>query len=213
MLSLCALPRPASRSIAVRTLFTSTRIADSVSAHRPWFVSDHKPSQVQQEHIAGPNSASVQLPPQDAPVHLLSLYDKLKTLPYLDPTHLLITKPKEPPISGPSTPFRAPRGRRLRGGTDHGDGFAFPMGTLWDWLLIAQVKEGTEGRGAIYLISKICRENLLTHFPNDPMLLKGISKGSADWAMLDVNQTAIHIVSKAARERWFEHLYQSQSAK
>jgi len=102
-------------------------------------------------------------PPSEAPPYLLQLQSHLLTSPFLDNTKLLITKPPEMKL-GPARSFTAPRGRRNRGGSDHGEGVGEPVGGLWDWYMMVQVKEGTEGRGAIEYLAKNTRQWVSSSF-------------------------------------------------
>lgn len=101
-------------------------------------------------------------PPSDAPKHLLHLHAHLLTLPVLDPASVQIRRP-DPPREGPPIPERLPQGRRRRGGTYAGDGVGEP-GDVWSWIVQAQVKEGTEGKGAIQAVLRSSR-SVVSLFP------------------------------------------------
>ena len=131
---------------------------------------------------------------------------------------------------GPARSFTAPRGRRNRGGSDHGEGVGKPVGGLWYWYMMVQVIEGTEGRGAIEYLAKNTRQWVSSSFlllvplwnsrfvylvkenhPHLPIPPKSRAKNVSDgWYLLDVGDTAIHIVSKTVREKWFGYLYRER---
>jgi ribosomal silencing factor RsfS len=79
-----------------------------------------------------------------------------------------------------------------------------PDGGLWSWVVVAQVKEGTENRGAIESVVRVIRKTLLGHEP--PFLLPPKSRRQAGtgWVMIDAGPFAVHVLSKDARERYFQ---------
>ncbi|KIO24066.1 hypothetical protein M407DRAFT_244573 [Tulasnella calospora MUT 4182] len=161
--------------------------------------------------LAGP-SRVVQPPPSDAPQYLQSLYTQMQTSPFLEANYIRLSAPVAKPAPPPGF-FRAPKGRRRRGGTDHGEGLGAgvePHGQLWSWLLLLQVKEGTEGRGAVEYVAKLTRNLIIKENPGFHVPSKGTTKsrGTSDgWAMLDLGDHAVHVMSKSAREKWFSEYY------
>ncbi|KAG8954028.1 hypothetical protein FRC04_001012 [Tulasnella sp. 424] len=161
--------------------------------------------------LAGP-SRVLQPPPSEAPQYLQALYTQLQTSPFLEHDYIRISAPVAKPSPPPGF-FRAPKGRRRRGGTDHGEGLGAglePHGQLWSWLLLLQVKEGTEGRGAVEYVAKLARNLIIKENPGFHVPSKGTTKsrGSSDgWAMLDLGDHAVHVMSKSAREKWFSEYY------
>ncbi|KAI9456451.1 hypothetical protein F5148DRAFT_1277128 [Russula earlei] len=173
--------------------------APSFSSPRvPWFVDSLEASLTQQ--LPAQRGTSPPLPP-DVPLALKTLHAQLVQAPCLDPSKLLVRDPiPQPP--GPPLPLSTPRGRRKRGGTYAGDGLLEP-GNLWNWIVLAQVKEGTEKRGSIESLERIIRKTLLSM--NPPLQLqKKARKNSHDgWAMVDAGEFVVHILSAGARERYF----------
>ncbi|EJD46087.1 hypothetical protein AURDEDRAFT_113783 [Auricularia subglabra TFB-10046 SS5] len=173
---------------------------------RPWFVVDPPPS-------AQPSAPSPlgSLPALDAsipethPLHTLRTH--LARLPLLEPSSVQISRPLPLP-SGPSLPSRLPQGRRQRGRSYAGEGLPLPGGgDIWQWVVLATVKEGTEGRGAVDAVLRSTRKLLQEHHPDVPLPSFGFSRrstrGSDGWGMLDAGDFAVHVLSREARERWF----------
>ena len=77
--------------------------------------------------------------PPDLPTHLLNLHAELAKSPLLEPGRLEIRPPLYTP-PGPPLPSALPRGRRRRGGTDVGTGVPEPEGSMWRWIVLAQVR-------------------------------------------------------------------------
>jgi len=177
----------------------------------PWFVTpedeEFNAEVLKTEHDAQPRAASLIPPiPHDVPDHIRELHTMLSTSPYLDRSNLLVSRPREP-VAAPPLPFRSPKGRRrVRGGTDFGVGIDMPNNGIWDWCVLAQVKEGTEGKGSISNVIKDIRKKLrelaksgaIAHVPHNRRQLS-----TDGWEMLDIGDFAVHILSKEAREKWF----------
>ncbi|KAF7796934.1 hypothetical protein EIP86_008120 [Pleurotus ostreatoroseus] len=148
----------------------------------------------------------VPLPPlpssilEESPI--AQLHAALASSPFLEPGTLLVTEPI-PTALGPALPRNEPKGRRKRGRTYSGEGIPDSGTGLWRWVVLAQVKDGTEGRGAIESVMRVVRKTLLSTEP--PLALPHNHKRrvSDGWSMLDVGEFAVHIVSRAARERYF----------
>jgi hypothetical protein len=131
------------------------------------------------------------------------LHSQLVKSPLLDKSHLLVTSAVLPE-PGPPLPLRKPQGRRKTGGTYAGESdYEAVGGGIWNWVVMSQVREGTEGRGAIESVVRLVRKTLLKYDP--PVLLpqKSRSKNGSDWYMIDAGNFAVHILSKSARERYF----------
>lgn len=116
---------------------------------KPWFI-DHEPTSTitKSAHLLTgdiPVSSSqgmdvvsqAPLPP-DLPDHLLSLHAELAKSPLLEPGRVEIRSPLPTP-PGPPLPFALPKGRRRRGGTNLGVGVPDTEGSLWRWIVLAQV--------------------------------------------------------------------------
>jgi len=80
-----------------------------------------------------------------------------------------------------------------------------PGNGLWDWFVLAQVKEGTEGKGSINRVVKGVRKTIKQLALGDSSMLPPKRKQSFTdgWAMLDAGDFAVHVVSRDAREKWF----------
>jgi len=167
----------------------------------PWFMQrEHDRPQIIAEEI------QPELPPlpSDIPSHLHILYNHLATLPLLDRSSILVSRPL-PPRPSPPIQFRKPQGRRRRGGhLDAGEGVGEPP-SPWNWIVLAEVKQGTEGKGAIDVIMRSARQVLVSTHPHLALPpKKSIGRNTQDgWGFLDAGDTAIHILSKDAREKWF----------
>lgn len=108
-----------------------------------------------------------------------------------------------PTATGPPLPDSPPKGRRKRGRTYAGEGVYEYAGGIWNWIIIAQVKEGTEKRGAIESVVRIVRRTLLTAQPPLPLPPNSKRRVNDGWAMIDAGEFAVHIVGKEAREKFF----------
>jgi hypothetical protein len=151
-----------SRSLHLSSVVRTQVLAStSTSAQQPWFITEPKPAL----HPT-PVPSQAPPPPSDAPSHLLALHTHLTTSPYLETSSLLLTKaPPAPPLPplDPRAKFAQPKGRRKRNPGYVGEGFERGMGGgpgVWNWVLIAQVKEGAEGKGAIQAVVRRARETV-----------------------------------------------------
>jgi len=139
--------------------------------------------------------------PLGVPPALRHLHAKMAQSPYLEPSQLLVREPiPQPP--GPPLPISEPKGRRKRGRTYAGEGLLEPGG-IWNWIVLAQVKEGTEKRGAIDSLVRLVRKTLLSMEPPIVLQKKTRTDTHDGWAMVDAGEFAVHILSAEARERYF----------
>ncbi|KAI0247052.1 hypothetical protein BJV78DRAFT_1133953 [Lactifluus subvellereus] len=174
-------------------------ISPSVSSRVPWFVDSSEtlltqPASSQRGTLPPP-------PPPGVPLALQNLHAQLVQSPYLEPSKLLVRNPiPQPP--GPPLPMSTPKGRRRRGSTYAGEGFLEPGG-IWNWIVLAQVKEGTENRGAIESLIRLVRRTLLSMEPPFHLPKKARTNTHDGWAMVDAGEFAVHILSAEARERYF----------
>ncbi|KAF8636612.1 hypothetical protein AX17_003422 [Amanita inopinata Kibby_2008] len=169
---------------------------------RPWFVDAVRPSGPSQPHQPPVPPPSL---PDDAPSVLKDLQAELLHLPHLEPTSLLVSRPILPP-SALALPEKQAQGRRKRGGTYAGESvFEDGASGLWSWVLLAQVKEGTENRGGIESVVRAVRKTLLLREPPLPLPPNHKRRLHNGWAMVDAGDFAVHILSKEARERYFGH--------
>ncbi|PFH54404.1 hypothetical protein AMATHDRAFT_90704, partial [Amanita thiersii Skay4041] len=99
-------------------------------------------------------------------------------------------------------PNKAPQGRRRRAGNNSGESFYDSDITgIWNWVLLAQVKQGTENRGAIEFVIRVVRKSLLLREPPIPLPPNHKRQLHNGWAMVDGGDFAVHILSKDARDR------------
>ncbi|KAJ7470684.1 hypothetical protein FB451DRAFT_1038194 [Mycena latifolia] len=167
----------------------------------PWFLADHGlPARPAPPHLR----LSVDPPPlpPDAPQPVKDLHAQLIQSPLIDPTTLLVAQPQSLP-EGPPLPHREPQGRRKRGGTYHGESAYDVPGSLWSWIVMAQVKEGTENKGAIESLVRVVRKTLLGVQPPLPIPPNSKQRANNGWAMIDAGSFAVHVLSKQAKDRYF----------
>jgi len=173
-------------------------VASSLPTRVPWFIDSSETSFTPKTF--SPEQTLLPLPP-GVPSVLHDLHAQLARSPYLEPSKLLVRDPiPQPP--GPPLPMSNPRGRRKRGATYVGEGLLEP-GNLWNWIVLAQVKEGTEKRGSIESVVRLVRKTLLSMDP--PLQLpRNTRKDRYDeWAMVDAGEFAVHVLSAEARWRYF----------
>ncbi|THH07650.1 hypothetical protein EW146_g9256 [Bondarzewia mesenterica] len=185
-------------SASTRMMSTSVSVppADSQTPPpKPWFVD----SEIEPFHY---RSAPPHLPPrltplpESVPTPIRILHAQLSQSPHLEPSSLLVRDPIPTP-PGPPLPEAVPKGRRKRGRTYAGEG-VMQHGGVWTWIVLAQVKEGTEKRGAIESVVRLVRKTLLTMEPPLP-LPKNSRKSITDgWAMIDAGDFAVHVLSQEA---------------
>ncbi|KAH7910657.1 hypothetical protein BJ138DRAFT_1173027 [Hygrophoropsis aurantiaca] len=192
-----------SRLIFPTTALTGTRHFTAAQP-TPWFV-DSEPSLVESLRHAPPHLApNPNDLPDGVPENIKQLYSQLRHSPYLDPSTLSVQTPVNL-LPGPPLPKNIPKGRRKRGRTYSGEGLVEEPEGIWNWILTAQVKEGTENRGSIEAVVRIVRKTLLAMEP--PLSLPPNSKRRMHngWAMIDAGSFAVHIISSEARQKYFEH--------
>jgi hypothetical protein len=120
----------------------------------PWFV-DHLPPSA--PRLLRPQPPPV---PNDAPTVLKNLREDLILIPHLEPTSVIVSRPVTP-LSAPPLPHKSPQGRRRRGGTYAGESaYEDDTNGLWSWVMLAQVKEGTENRGGIESVVRVVRKSV-----------------------------------------------------
>jgi hypothetical protein len=150
---------------ATRALTTASIPADTPEP-LPWFVDPafetrpappHQPARATDSHPPLPADASASAP-------LARLHAALATSPLLEPATLVVCRPPSRP-PGPALPEAEPRGRRRRGGTDLGEGVERMRGVpesggMWAWVVLAQVRDGAEKRGAIESVTRLVRSTV-----------------------------------------------------
>lgn len=145
----------ATRAILPRTLNSSRNHLNAYSS-RPWYVEeDPEPKSPFQE----PTTA-IKPPPEGIPDHLSTVYSFLATSPYLEPLSLVVGPPdKQADVDLPLPLLKSVRKSRKRV-KERGYGVGVSEGPgqgVYNWILMAQVKEGAESRGAIESVSSSLR--------------------------------------------------------
>ncbi|KZT11615.1 uncharacterized protein LAESUDRAFT_747263 [Laetiporus sulphureus 93-53] len=167
----------------------------------PWFVDPSelapRPTPKRPTIPIAPLPVSIQ---RDSPI--AALHAALSTSPHLEPGSLVVREPI-PTADGPPLPDTPVKGRRKRGRTYAGEGVAEFNGGIWSWIIIAQVKEGTEDRGAIESVIRTVRKTLLVTQPPLPLPPNPKRRMHNGWALIDAGDFAIHVVSKEIREQYF----------
>ncbi|TFK46429.1 hypothetical protein OE88DRAFT_1667824 [Heliocybe sulcata] len=144
--------------------------------------------------------------PEDAPEPVKFLHEHLARSPHIVATELLVTRPPEIP-SGPPLPDQAIKGKRRRRGARYsGEGVQLPWGGLWDWYVFAVVKEGTERRGAVEAVVRLVRRTLCSMRPPLHLPPQNRRKVDTTWSMVDGGYFAVHILSKADKEKYFTRM-------
>ncbi|KAF5365690.1 hypothetical protein D9758_003206 [Tetrapyrgos nigripes] len=163
----------------------------------PWFVDTHVP-------IQPPTPASRAPPvPENTPQVIKALHAQLAQSPHLEHSELRVLDSSSGTqvIEVPPFPLRIPQGKRRRGGNIAGESMYDVPGTLWNWMVFAQVKEGTENKGGIESVVRIVRKSLLSVDPPLPIPPKSKKRMQNGWAMIDAGDFAVHVLSK---ERHFK---------
>jgi len=172
------------------------------SKSMPWFVDreEESPGRPAPPHLP---ETPYELP-AGIPDPIRVLYNELLTSPFLEPSTLVARKPPQIPL-GPPLPERLPNGRRrIRGKTYAGESMLDASGGIWNWVVMAQVKEGTENRGSIESVVRVVRKTLLSIKPPLPIPPNSKRHMNNGWAMIDAGNFAVHIMSKQTREKYFE---------
>ncbi|KAG6820609.1 hypothetical protein H0H93_014525 [Arthromyces matolae] len=175
-----------------RCLYTTAR-----TTALPWFVDEPL-----QQTVRPLVPRYVPEIPENTPKIIKQLHSQLALSPHLELSTLSVSESVAPP-PGPPLPFREPQGRRRRGGTYAGESAYDVPGGIWNWVVTAQVKEGTENKGAIESVVRVIRKALLTVEPPLPLPPNSKRRMNNGWAMIDAGDFAVHILSKEAREKYF----------
>lgn len=158
-----------------RNITRALSTATSASSHAPWFVDKTPLHRQLPPHLPASNEPYPL--PAGIPSAIRELHAALKSSPHLEPSELLVCEPIPTP-PGPPLPDAMPRGRRQRGRTYVGEGILSGLtGNIWNWIVVAQVgviilcylhqltciqvKEGTEGRGAIEAVVRVVRKSVI----------------------------------------------------
>ncbi|KAG5727668.1 hypothetical protein E4T56_gene12260 [Termitomyces sp. T112] len=184
-----------------RCLCTLLAPRRAYSTALPWFVDEPLPSS-SRSSLPRP-AANVPDIPENTPQIIKQLHTQLAQSPHLDPSTLMVSESIAPP-PGPPLPLRAPQGKRKRGGTYAGESAYDIPGGIWNWVVMAQVKEGTENKGAIESVVRVVRKALLTIDPPLPLPPNAKRRMHNGWAMIDAGDFAVHILSREAREKYFD---------
>ncbi|KIM80782.1 hypothetical protein PILCRDRAFT_72559 [Piloderma croceum F 1598] len=186
---------------------TESRPFTSPSEPMPWFIDPAEDSETAEHRQVPPHLPE---PPDELPANIPEpirvLYNKLSTSPFLEPSTLVAREPPRIP-PGPALPTRKPKGRRrIRGVTYAGQSTLEASGGIWNWVVMAQVKEGTENRGSIESVVRVVRKTLLSFKPPLPLPPNSKRYMHSGWAMIDAGNFAVHIMSKQAHEKYFDNI-------
>jgi hypothetical protein len=137
--------------------YTRTGRARCYTAARPWFVDVNDEPVPSTSRAQGSgfvrSQVEVKLLPPGVPDYLKRAHSHLAQSPLLDLSTLTVSKPLPSEFQAiVDLPTNIPTRRlsRIEREMWPGRGIEVGMsGGIWDWVLVAQVKEGTEGRGAI----------------------------------------------------------------
>ncbi|EIW85000.1 hypothetical protein CONPUDRAFT_149864 [Coniophora puteana RWD-64-598 SS2] len=186
-------PRPSRRAPL------STTSAES--SPTPWFIDPSPPKPRQPTPHAAQSAADL---PADLPHPLRELHAALSVSPHLEPGTLFVGRPTPIPF-GPPLPLTEPQGRRRRGGTYSGEGLPDDGAGIWSWMVMAEVRHGTEGRGAIEAVVRTVRKTLLGLTPPVPLPPKSKRRMNNGWAMIDAGNFIVHVVGKDTKAKYFSH--------
>lgn len=132
----------------------------------PWFMREETATLEENtlsalEEFPRPSKQSL---PNDLPEHLVTLHQHLGQSPLLAQSTIRIYTPtsfKSRNLSDDLTlPYSRAKGRRRRGVHDAGESVGEPN-DMWNWYVLAEVKEGTEGRGAIEAVIRSAQKEVL----------------------------------------------------
>ncbi|KAL5511882.1 hypothetical protein ACEPAH_5100 [Sanghuangporus vaninii] len=197
--------RPCTTALRAYVISRKTLFSSATRGSTPWFVDQefvkagHPPPHLSSEPSLAEQEKSL---PPDLPAYLAALYSELTKSPHLERGGVEVCSPP-PTEPGPPLPSSLPKGRRQRGRTEFGLGISDASGGLWRWILIAQVKEGTENRGAIESVMRIVRRTLLKAQPSVVLPSNRKRRVQDGWGMLDAGDFAVHVLSRSAREKFF----------
>ncbi|OJA13734.1 hypothetical protein AZE42_02957 [Rhizopogon vesiculosus] len=139
--------------------FTSRSITGATPPSTPWFVdtegSAHSVTRHTPPHLA-PKAHEL---PENISPGMKELFLQLSKSPVLELSTLRVERPLAA-LPGPPLPRTLPKGRRKRGRTYSGEGLLEEPGGIWDWVITAQVKEGTENRGSIEAVVRQVRKTV-----------------------------------------------------
>lgn len=152
--------------------YTRAGRARCYAAVRPWFIEEDEKPVPSTSRAHGPGSVRPQVEvkplPPDVPDYLKRAHSHLTQSPLLDLSTLTVEKPlpsEFQPIVDLPTNMPVRRLPRIEREMWPGRGIEVGMsGGIWDWVLVAQVKVGTEGRGAIESIAFEVRNLVSSQF-------------------------------------------------
>ncbi|KAF7440443.1 hypothetical protein PC9H_000788 [Pleurotus ostreatus] len=173
----------------------------------PWFVDTEAFLQRPPPPHLTENPLTTRPPPlpKDVPHSIKELHSQLASSPHLEPSTIVVDRSLGR-VMGPPLPLRKPQGRRKRGGTNAGESAFDIPGGVWNWVVLAQVKEGTESKGGIESVVRLVRKTLLGMSPPLPLGVNPKKKMHNGWAMVDAGDFAVHVLSKQAKERYFTQI-------
>jgi hypothetical protein len=181
----------------------SRSITGATPPSTPWFIDTEGPVQSITRHTPPHLAPKTHELPENLSVGIRQLFLQLSKSPLLEPSTLSVERPVAA-LPGPPLPRTLPKGRRKRGRTYSGEGLVEEPGSIWEWVVTAQVKEGTENRGSIEAVVRQVRKTLLSMEPPLPLPPNSKRRMLNGWAMIDAGKFAVHILSRDARRKYFE---------
>ncbi|VDC07805.1 unnamed protein product [Peniophora sp. CBMAI 1063] len=180
----------------------------------PWFLDPEDTEESALGHIDEKSGRGIPQPkraearplPEGVPDALAHLHKQLLLSPLIEPSELLVREPIAMSL-GPALPDRQHGARRKRGSRNIELGSDLPLsgGGVWDWIVLVQLREGVDPTRAMSMIMSSTRKSMVAH--NRPVHLPTRSQWKVDsgWKMVDANDFAIHILTKEARQTYFEN--------
>ena len=152
--------------------YTRTGRARCYATVRPWFVDEDEEPVSSTSRAQGPgfvrHQVEVKPLPPGVPDYLKRAHSQLAESPLLDLSTLMVSKPlpsEFQAIVDLPTILPARRLPRMEREMWPGRGVEVGLsGGIWDWVLVAQVKEGTERRGTIESVAFAVRNMVRSRF-------------------------------------------------
>jgi hypothetical protein len=116
----------------------SRSITGATPPSTPWFIDTEGPVQSITRHTPPHLAPKTHELPENLSVGIRQLFLHLSKSPLLEPSTLSVERPVAA-LPGPPLPRTLPKGRRKRGRTYSGEGLVEEPGSIWEWVVTAQV--------------------------------------------------------------------------
>ncbi|KAF8078002.1 hypothetical protein FPV67DRAFT_1463805 [Lyophyllum atratum] len=167
----------------------------SYSTALPWFV-DQAPvphtftARVQPPHL--PHRATNTPPlPENTPSTLRELHAQLAQSPHLESSTATCRRVNGSTSGATYFHVECPKVDGEEEERTAGESAYDIPGGLWNWVVVAQVKEGTENKGAIESVVRVIRKTLLAVEPPLPLPPNSKRRTHNGWAMIDGGDFAV----------------------